>query len=63
MNNLLAGRKPEEQKQIQCRAAQIDGHPDYVDTTFGPMPAHVVGCAIWQIHPDFFGGAKPGEIY
>jgi hypothetical protein len=52
----FAGRKPKEKKQMQCAAARIDGHPDYVDTTFGPMPAEAAGCALFQVHPELFGG-------
>ena|SRR5436190_5689930 len=35
---ILAGRQnltEEQKKRILCNAARIEGHPDYVDTTFG----------------------------
>jgi hypothetical protein len=49
---MLGGRKnltEPEKKRIWCNAARIEGHSDYVDTTFGPMPAKAAGCAWWQL--------------
>ena len=45
----LAGRKPKDRKRLACEAARIEGHPDFVETTMGPVPAGAAGCQPWPM--------------